>query len=257
MQIKGLRIVVPLVALGVAILHSISPDRPKIDAIIVALLVMGLLPWISNLVETLKYGDLEIKLRKMEAKAEEAMGAAESARQLIIVQNEDSLPGHLEGTMAAVSPVGEGKEMEAMQRLVDDYRQTRKNNPPGDYRTALMTGIIRRMRTLAASIPQSQILPWLNDEDPARRLAAYAFLYARPAFAQVNALVKSVANRNNPPFAQYWGIMALQKIIGSRGQAKVSSETRAELKALLSRLSRGTDRHYELSRLLQSLEGQE
>src|SRR5260370_27212228 len=115
--------------------------------------------------------------------------------------------------------------MEQMERLAEEYSETRRNNPPGDFRTALMTEIMSRMRGLAPRLPEASVLTWLKDPDHARRLAAYAFLYARPDFTQVDALIDSVANRHNPPFAQYWGIMALQKVIGARVQAVVSNHT--------------------------------
>jgi hypothetical protein len=38
-----------------------------VDAITVALIVLAILPWLGSLIESLKYGDLEIKLRQAEA----------------------------------------------------------------------------------------------------------------------------------------------------------------------------------------------
>jgi hypothetical protein len=254
MQNKVLKIIVPLVALSAAALHGFSPDQPKVDAIVIALLIIGLLPWIGSLIESLKYGDLEIKLRKAEAKAEEAKGAAESARLLAISQTETAAHGESDGAKTFIAPAA-GKEMAQMELLAQAYAQIRKTNPPGDFRTALMTEIMSRMRALAPHVGKESILPWLEDADHARRLAAYAFLHVKPDFTEVDRLLSSVGNPDNPPFAQYWGIMALQKLIGTRGQAGISAQTKANLKAFLSRLRRGTDRHYELTRLLKSLEG--
>jgi hypothetical protein len=253
MKNTGLRIVVPLVALAIAAIHAFTPDTPKVDAITLALVVIALLPWLGSLIESLKYGDLEVKLRQAEAKADEAKGAAESARRLAIGQTEAKSQTAVSGA-AVPTRAAPPHTIEEMERLATEYVQTRKNNAPGDYRTGLMTEIIHRMMAVATGVPEEAILPWLKDPDHARRLAAYAYLYARPNFAHVDALLESVANRQNPPFAQYWGIMALQKVIGARGQANVSNQTKAALKVLQSRLGRGTDRHYELSRLLRSLE---
>ena len=256
MKNTGLKIVVPLVALAIAAIHALTPDAPKVDAITLALVVIALLPWLGSLIESLKYGDLEIKLRQAEAKADEAKGAAESARRLALGQTENKTQNAVGGA-AAVTHLAAPPTIDEMERLATEYVQTRKSNAPGDYRTGLMTEIIHRMMAVASGVKEEAILPWLKDPDHARRLAAYAYLYARPNFAHVEELLESVANRQNPPFAQYWGIMALQKVIGARGPAKMSVTTISGLKALLRTLKPGTDRHYELSRLLRSLEEQE
>jgi hypothetical protein len=253
MKNRGLKFVVPLVALAIAAIHAFNPDSPKIDAVTVGLVVIGVLPWIGSLIESLKYGDLEIKLRQAEAKADEAKGAAESARRLALGYT-DAKSQSAVGGAAALTRAELPHTIAQMEQLAAEYIEKRKSNPPGDYRTALMTEIIHRMMTVATGVPKESILPWLKDPDHARRLAAYAYLYARPDFAHVDELLESVSNRQNPPFAQYWGIMALQKVIGARGPAKISAATVSGLRSLLRTLGSGTDRHYELSRLLRSLE---
>jgi hypothetical protein len=242
----------PLAALGLAIWHGVSPDKPKIDAIIIALLVIAILPWISTLIESLKYGELEIKLRDIVKKTEEAKGAAESARLLVITQTESER--QKESRAAAVEKMAGKPPLQQLEQLVAEYKGIRAANPPSDYRTRLMTRIMTQMREVARSLPESDMLLWLRDEDPARRLAAYAFFYENPEFAQVDALVKSVMKSDNPPFAQYWGILALERVIGVRGQATVSNQTKVALKHMLSELKPGTDRQYELLRLIQSLD---
>jgi hypothetical protein len=251
MKNTGLKIVVPLVALAIAAIHALTPDTPKVDAITLALVVIALLPWLGSLIESLKYGDLEVKLRKAEVNAEEAKGAAESARQLALgqteVQSQSALSGLTQTHLTRESAISE------MQKLAVEYREKRMKNRPGDFRTALMTKIIHQMMALAPEVPQEAILPWLNDPDGAKRLAVYAYLYARPDFNEVDALLESVANRENPPFAQYWGIMALRKVIGARGEVSLKPATVSGLRAFLKTLRPGTDRYYELARLLTDL----
>ena len=252
MQHKALKIILPLAAISLAVLHGFCPDKPKVDAIVIALLIIAVLPWIGALIESLKYGELEVKLRDAVKKANEAKGAAESARLLAITQSETDL--QKESRTAASERFAGQSPLQQIQDLATEYSKVRAANPPGDYRTSLMTGIMKQMREAARSLSESEILPWLQDEDPARRLAAYAFFYEKPDFAQLTALLKSVMDPQNKPFAQYWGILALQRTIGTRGLAPVPNETKVTLKRFLSRLKPGTDRYYELSRLIQTLE---
>ena len=118
-----------------------------------------------------------------------------------------------------------------------------------------MAEVVRRMIATAPGIDPATVLPWLDHQDHAHRLAAYAFLDARPDFSQVDALARSVNKPENPRFAQYWGIMALRNVIGARGNQSVPEKTVAELRQFQARLQPGTDRHYELSRILNSLRG--
>ncbi len=252
MQNKILKIIMPLIALALAIWHGLSPDKPKIDAIVIALLVIAVLPWIGTLIESLKYGELEIKLRDAVKKADEAKGAAESARLLAISQSESDVQKESRAAALDKSP-GEAP-LKQLEKLASEYQTVRAANSPGDYRTQLMTGIMTQMREVARSLSESTMLPWLKDPDPARRLAAYAFFYEKPDFTQLDALVESVMNPDNKPFAQYWGILAIQRVVGSRGRTPVAQNTKVTLKRFVSELKPGTDRHYELSRLIKGLD---
>ena len=257
-----IKIVVPIVALAFAGLHAGFPDKIRIDSITLGLIVIALLPWIGNLVESLKYGDLEVKLRNLEAKADEAKGAAaeakgaaESARNLAIVPAgpRTEVPTAPLG-LAAPNPTAPAQpQITQMEQLIKEYSEKRNTNPPGDFRTSLMADVVRRMIATAMATDPTIVLPWLNHQDHAHRLAAYAFLNARPDFSQVDALARSISNPDNPPFAQYWGIMALRNVIGCRGNQSVPEKTVAELQKFLARLQPGTDRYYELSRILNSL----
>jgi hypothetical protein len=260
-----IKFIVPVIALAIAGLHAGFPDKIKVDSITLGLIVIALLPWIGNLVESLKYGDLEVKLRNLEAKADEAKGAAveakgaaESARNLAIA------PAGLRAAVPTAPPdvaapgptaLGQPQATPQMEPLIKEYSEKRNSNPPGDFRTTLMADVVRRMIAAAPAIDPASVLPWLSHQDHAHRLAAYAFLDARPDFSRVDALVNSITNPDNPPFAQYWGIMALRNVIGARGKQSVPEKTVAELQKFLARLQPGTDRHYELSRILSSIRG--
>jgi hypothetical protein len=122
MQNKGLKIVLPSAALGLAIIHMLSPDKPKIDAIIVALMLIGLLPWIGRLIESLKYGDVEIKLRKTDAEAAKSYGiggkkSADGRKSVILGILADALRGSLGRVVSA--NMASAHDTEALERNLD------------------------------------------------------------------------------------------------------------------------------------------
>lgn len=49
---------------------AFPPGKPKIDTIVIALLIIAVLPWIGALIESLKYGELEVGLLDVVKKAD-------------------------------------------------------------------------------------------------------------------------------------------------------------------------------------------
>jgi hypothetical protein len=85
-----------------------------------------------------------------------------------------------------------------------------------------------------------------------RRLVAFAYLLARPDPQYLEGLVDSVINIEDKPFGQYWGIQAIGRVIASQSSdATLDLRILTKLRSFLSHLTPGTDRYYELQRILQ------
>ena len=92
----------------------------------------------------------------------------------------------------------------------------------------------------------------LQSDDPGRRVAGYAWLYAKPTPRAAQLLVNTVTVREETHFGQYWGLEALQRCLPLADADTVAALT-PKLKDFLSKLPTDSDRHYELSNLLQQL----
>jgi len=93
----------------------------------------------------------------------------------------------------------------------------------------------------------------LIEKDGGKRLFAYAHLYARLDCHLFPNLVSSVIKREATPFGQCRGVQAIGRVIQAEPE-KVDSQTRNILRGFLTRLNEGTDRCYELSRIVKSLD---
>jgi len=93
------------------------------------------------------------------------------------------------------------------------------------------------------------------------RLAAYAHLYALPDPTHLEGLSRSLRELEPgsthrflaQPFEQYWGLLALHKVLGRFDRRNVPSSVTNDLTALRKLLPPGSDRAYELSRCLRLL----
>jgi hypothetical protein len=117
-----------------------------------------------------------------------------------------------------------------------------------------MTAVVRKMIELAPAIRAFDLVEALKSDRRGRRLGAYAFLYARPDFKFIDDLVAGVTKVEDKPFGQYWGLQAISRVLASRGGVSVSENVRAQLRQFSARLPRGTDRDYEIRKILQELE---
>lgn len=92
----------------------------------------------------------------------------------------------------------------------------------------------------------------LESDDPGLRVAGYAWLYAKPNPRAAQLLVNTVTVREETHFGQYWGLEALQRCLPLADAVTVAALT-PKLKEFLSKLPTDSDRHYELSNLLEQL----
>ncbi len=123
----------------------------------------------------------------------------------------------------------------------------------GQERTTKMTALVSKMVANAPNLADYDVEDALKGEDRGSRLAAYAYLYARPAFEQLEALVSSVT-REDKPFNEYWGIRAIDKVLADRPpDANIDMTITKLRKHLNNKLHPGTDRYYELDRILRGI----
>jgi hypothetical protein len=139
-----------------------------------------------------------------------------------------------------------------MGQLVDQYVNIRGTQKPGPSRTEAMTQVVAKMISVASQVQSFPIEQSLtNEENAGQRLAAYAYLYAKPDSQFLNHLVKCLTTLENTPFGQYWAIQALDKILALQGLEKTDKDIANQLLSFLrKRLRKGTDRYADLSRIL-------
>jgi hypothetical protein len=110
-----------------------------------------------------------------------------------------------------------------------------------------MTQIVHRMRENAVRLTNFDVDSYLRTNNAGRRLAAYAYLYARPDPAWATALAQAVLT-DDKPFNEYWALRALEA-----QRVPVSALDRdvvRRLRARLPELAGDAGRHGILRRLL-------
>jgi hypothetical protein len=133
------------------------------------------------------------------------------------------------------------------------YEEIRNQYDSGWERTRLMTEAFQQMRELAPRLDPGEMRRRLKDTRNAARLSAYAFFHREPDFGVLEDLVQSAASSENKPFETYWGILAIGQIIAQRGERQIPQTVKESLQRFLRRLQPGTDRHYELGRILSAI----
>lgn len=175
-----------------------------------------------------------------------AQGAAVSAqRKVEFVESANAPPTERAVARATTSPP------EQLESLIRQYNEVRATAKASSARSSTMTKVVREMIDLAPLLENFSLLDYLRDpSNNGKRLAAYAYLYSKPDFDQLPALVDSVTMKENPPFNQYWGIRAIGKTIEGKNKTEIPKEVLDKLQQYRDSLSPGTDRAYELSRIL-------
>ena len=244
------RLLVTCGALAAAILHVLVPTFVP-DAITAGFLALALVPWLAPLIKSVEIpGVGKVELQEVRREALEAKGAALSAER-----KADFAVADVADTASGVRPV-QAASMPALDALAAEYNQIRATQESGAARTALMTTVVRRMIEASRSLDTLDVVSYLGSKDRGKRLAAFAWLYSRqrPDTGLLDALVNSIVNIEDRPFGQYWGLQALSRLLGRTDRQHLSAETISRLRRLLGKLRPGTDRHYELSRILESID---
>jgi len=116
-----------------------------------------------------------------------------------------------------------------------------------------MTEIVGEMIGLVSLVSSDDAIRLLTKEDGGSRLFAYVYFYAHPERNVLRQLVKSVTEIETQPFGQYWGIQAISRVIQITDEV-TDTQIKKSLRCLLKSLPNDTDRYYELSRVIDSLE---
>jgi hypothetical protein len=149
---------------------------------------------------------------------------------------------------APAPPVIAGDGPPGLAAMADEYVEVRERMTYGTDRTRAMTVLVNRMIGIAASDSSWNPVSWLDDPHPGRRLAAYAWLYARPDVSLVNRLILALPMEDSAAFGQYWLLRAISAAVDER--TSVSPAARDLLLRYAQTLSRGGDRSAELGFLL-------
>jgi hypothetical protein len=243
------RLVVTAVALAAVAGHLIWSSL-KVDGVVVAMLVIALLPWLGSVFESLelpggwklKYREIQQQLEQTHAQSQHAMGAAVSASQ------------KADFALAASEPAtGTGTASDQFNELVAKYDLIRATQQSSHARTRKLTQIVAQLVALAREMPD---YPWqeaVSSDDRGRRVAAYAWLYARPDAGASRLLARTLTSaREDTDFGQYWNLQALQRCL-QLADPDTAATVKPELERFLPSLPPDNPRYHELSDLLQQL----
>jgi hypothetical protein len=231
--------------------HTISE---YLHGIIVALIVLALVPWLGAVFDSIELpGGLKVhyleqqlneaqtELSRAQTETEHAKRAAASASQKAAV------------AFAANKPDSRTRHADRqLKELVVKYNEVRAAQESSSRRTAILTEITGRMVALSGQVSHYHWRKALESDDPGLRVAGYAWLYAKPNPRAAQLLVNTVTVREETHFGQYWGLEALQRCL-PLADAVTVAELTPKLKEFLSKLPTDSDRHYELSNLLERL----
>jgi hypothetical protein len=245
-----LRIILTLAAIALAIVHAKWATAITIDGVTLGLIALAVVPWLAPIIKSIELpGVGKIELQEVRAQVEDLRGEAASASQ----KADTAL-----ATKSAWSSAFPGQppapvSAEGFVALATKYDHIRKAQKPGGLRTAAMTDVVGEMIALAPTFPTENVAPFLSDKDGGKRLFAYAYLYARPNPQHLADLVHSVTEIENKPFGQYWGIQAIGRVIQANPDS-VDTQIRNTLRKFLGTLEKGTDRYFELSKIMSALD---
>lgn len=152
----------------------------------------------------------------------------------------------------ALQPVAEqgaAQGLPTWQTLVQQYNEVRRTQSAGESRTRVMSKLFAQMCALAATLEDHDPRSQLQEKDGGSRLFAYAYLLSHPKPELLSSLLDAVTNSEETNFGQYRGIQSIEKVLASAPLDATAAEVR-RLESFLLKLPSGTDRRYELRRIL-------
>jgi hypothetical protein len=247
-SLRTLKVGTTIGAVVLAALHLWIPEA-KIDAITLALFAIAILPWLQPIFKSVELpGGFKVEMQEIREAVRNASGAAQSAErkaELAVASFSDG--GRMKARMAPA------ESRERLDLLAKEYVTIRKAQRSGTARTQAMTEVVREMLDLVPSLNNVDVKALLLSNDAGQRLAGYAYLYAQPDPAYIEALVDSVTSVEDKPFGQYWGLLAIGRAVANIQGGELPMEVVDELRSLAGRVPAGTDRSYELRKILTDL----
>jgi hypothetical protein len=200
-----------LAATGIAAVFTTESDTGA-AALLAVGIILVLFTALGDRLESLRYGDLELVLRR---KADEAArrGDVEEAKAL----------------ERAADTVGK-----RAARLARSYKNVR-GMPPGLQRTALMERIISEARNdaHAPDLDEEEVLKLLWTGSEGARVWALGVLQERPELATTRAVLEAV-QRPDQRFDQYHALVLAERVITlpatpTRTRERIAAAVRAQL----------------------------
>jgi hypothetical protein len=258
-----------VVALCLAVCHVLWPHL-KIDTIVLVLLGAALLPWLAPLIGTIEApGGWKVQFRELQARvkvtekrsADASVSASRASRTAeAAIGAASAQTGYRPRAVRAeerdaVAPPALGVEPTSDPEAVLDAlcaRYAEAVTGSGPDRTGELSRIFGSMVAVVPTTAGFDTAQALAGDDPGRRLAAYAGLYARPDPELLEPLATALATGRDARFAQYWGIRALG-LVAEQRELSVPAPVKATLRGLAADLPDDSDRRAELDRVLASL----
>jgi hypothetical protein len=234
--IKRISVAVSLVAALAIAVHLIWPGL-KIDAVVVALLVFGSLPWLRGIVQSISLpGGPSIDLRNYRVIAREERQTTDAVR--------------VAGSAVDAGSVNE-RTREILQQA-ERYEAIRREMPSGSQRTSEMGKIARQILSLlpvtGLDVSREMLSPRAG-----QRLIAYLSLIAEPDTDRGEELIETITEREGIPYNQSWALRALGRILDLGGSSRVSLRSVAMLAGMRDGLRPGSSRQLMLTDLVDRL----
>ncbi len=238
----AIRVAVTLFAGALIIVHLATP-RVALDGPTFGLIVLMVVPWLSSVFKSIEVsgvGKIEYQdIRRQVDELKEQAGEASETATIAIA------------TSAATATRSNTQEsaQSMLSELVNRYQEIRAKTPRSDERTKKMDEVLGEMISASASLPLTDVAAFLKDGHSGNRLAAYAYLYARPQPSLFSDLVCAVTDVEDTSFGQYWGIRAIGHAV-QQDCTLLTPQSRRRLRELMNLLSPSTARYRALEGIL-------
>lgn len=136
-----------------------------------------------------------------------------------------------------------------LAKLVDAYNHVRSTMQSGNARTSKAVEIIKAMFLLSQHLQAFDIEKALKSFNNGERISGFAYLYTKPDYKYVNALVDAIIT-DPTNFGQYWGIQALRSVVDTKQNSSLDTGLKAKLVVYYESLRSDTDRKWELAKIL-------
>lgn len=238
-----IRVAITCVALAVFAIKVFIPFLgDRIDQVALGIFFLAFVPWAPLFIKSLKVGGSEIVSHDP---------TAQTART-----NQKVLNAEVKPEIRDASEQDSSAELEQkLDRLADEYVQTRREMASGSERTNLMETLFRNMVEIGKGIDpvKFDVRAYLGDSDSGRNLAGIAVVYAKRDPTLIDATL-DCAMLSNQPFVQYWGLLTVWRIVQDEGAAVLSLSAQRDIRDLRDTLSPTSERGVIVASLVDQME---